>query len=183
MLKLIASAVLALSFLVTQYLWANTQPNVVRVAATSELFGLPFNNLKLTDLEEHLKSMGVEGYPSYQEEGVESFSLGPEGILGVTDLIVYSNDSGFIEKALLSGVVESDSKRSALGELLFNKYGVPSVGSLTDNVGEVEWWLRDYTKIMLKNTTFDVSVMYVDERPRVINRSGRIDVESLSRNN
>lgn len=180
--KVIASAVLALSFLVTQHLWANTQANGARVAAKSELFGLPFNNLKFTDLIEQLNSMGVESYPSYQE-GVESFSLGPEGILGVTDLTVYTNDSGYLEQALLSGVVESSHKRRSLGELLFNKYGVPSVGHLTNGVGEVEWRLREYTKILLKNASFDVSVLFVDERPKVIQRSGRIDVESLSRNN
>ncbi|AEF53430.1 hypothetical protein [Marinomonas posidonica] len=179
--RVIASVVLALFVLVSQQLWANTQASTARVSGQLELFGLPFNNLKLSDLGEQLKSMGVESYPAYKE-GVQSYSLGPEGILGVTDLTVQSNEFGYLEQALLSGTVKSLRQRRSLGNLLLKKYGPPSSGRLDNGLGEVEWQLKDYTKIMLKNTSADVSVMYVDERPKVIRSSGRIDVESLSSN-
>ncbi|WP_394183334.1 uridine kinase [Marinomonas posidonica] len=180
--RVITSCILALFVLVSQQLWANTQASTARVSGQSELFGLPFNNLKLSDLGEQLKSMGVESYPSYQD-GMQSYSLGPEGILGVTDLTIQSNESGYLVQALLSGVVKSSRQRRALGDLLLKKYGTPSSGRLDNGLGDVEWRLKDYTKIHLNNTSVDVSVMYVDERPKVIQSSGRIDVESLSRNN
>lgn len=151
-----------------------------RLSASAKLFGLPLNNLALPRLEKHLSEMGLQSYPSYKD-GVVSYSLGPEGILGVTDATVLSNSSGYIKQALLSGVVQSNKKRKTLGDLLLKKYGTPNDGQLADGLGHAAWLFKDGTKIELNNSTFDVSILYVDERPRVANHTGKIDVEALSR--
>lgn len=148
----------------------------------AELFGLPLNDLSVSRLEEHLNKMGLRSYPSYKDD-VVSYGLGPEGILGVTNATIYSNGSGYIRQALLSGVVESNEKRRALGELLARKYGTPSEGFLKNGIGRSKWLFKDGTMIEFHNTTFDVSLMYVDEKPKVASRSGQIDVEALSRKN
>lgn len=148
----------------------------------AELFGLPLNDLSVSRLEKQLNSMGMHSYPSYKD-GVVSYSLGPEGILGVTSATIYSNGSGYVRQALLSGVVESSEKRKALGELLARKYGKPSEGFLNNGIGRSKWLFQDGTMIELHNTTYDVSLMYVDENPKVATRSGQIDVEALSRKN
>ncbi|WP_421856711.1 uridine kinase [Marinomonas sp.] len=157
--------------------------NVVsRSSDVAELFGLPLNDLSVSLLEQHLNSKGLHSYPSYKD-GVVSYSLGPEGILGVTNATIYSNGSGYVRRALLSGVVESNEKRRALGELLVRKYGKPSEGLLNNGIGRPKWLFKDGTVIELSNTTYDVSLMYVDENPKVVSRSGQIDVEALSRKN
>jgi hypothetical protein len=148
----------------------------------AELFGLPLNDLSVSRLDKQLNSMGLHSYPSYKD-GVVSYSLGPEGILGVTNATIYSNGSGYIRQALLSGVVESSEKRKALGELLARKYGKPSEGFLNNGIGRSKWLFKDGTMIELHNTTYDVSLMYVDESPKVATPSGQIDVEALSRKN
>ena len=153
-----------------------------RVADMAELFGLPLNDLSVSQLNKQLNSMGLSRYPSYKD-GVVSYSLGPEGILGVTNATIYSNGSGYVRQALLSGVVESKEKRKALGDLLTRKYGNPSEGVLNNGIGRSKWLFTDGTMIELHNTTYDVSLMYVDESPKVATRSGQIDVEALSRKN
>lgn len=153
-----------------------------RVADMAELFGLPLNDLSVSQLNKQLNSMGLSSYPSYKD-GVVSYSLGPEGILGVTNATIYSNGSGYVRQALLSGVVESKEKRKALGDLLTRKYGNPSEGVLNNGIGRSKWLFTDGTMIELHNTTYDVSLMYVDESPKVATRSGQIDVEALSRKN
>lgn len=145
----------------------------------AELFGLPFKGLALSKLESRLKGMGLQSYPSYKS-GVVSYSLGPEGILGVTNATIYFNSSKYVRQVLLSGVVESNEKRKNLGELLGRKYGSPSEGFLNDGLGRSKWSFRDGTTIDFRNTTYDVSVLYVDEQPKVTSRSGKIDVEALS---
>lgn len=151
-------------------------------SSVAELFGLPVNNLSLSRLESHLGNIGLNSYPSYKD-GVVSYSLGPEGILGVTNATIFSNTSGYVHQVLLYGVVESDAKRQSLGKLLEQKYGAPTAGNLVDGIGKTQWEFRDGTKIELFNSTFDVAITYIDERPRVKIQSGRIDVEALSRKN
>jgi len=155
----------------------NSKP---RLFGSSKIFGLPLNNLALPRLEKHLSEMGLQSYPSYKD-GVVSYSLGPEGILGVTNATVFSNSSGYIQQALLSGVVQSNQKRKALGDLLVKKYGAPNDGQLLSGLGRAAWLFRDGTMIELHNSTFDVSIVYVDERPKVASHTGKIDVEALSR--
>lgn len=160
---------------------ANTSNDMTsRASSIAELFGLSLNDLSLERLEKQLATMGLRSYPSYKE-GVVSYSLGPEGIFGVTNATIYSNASGYVSQALLSGVIESNEKRKALGELLEKKYGAPSEGFLNTGIGRSTWLFKDGTLIELHNSTFDVSIMYVDEHPRVETRSGQIDVEALSR--
>jgi hypothetical protein len=153
---------------------------ISRSSNVAELFGLPLNDLSVSRLERQINSMGLHSYPSYKD-GVISYSLGPEGILGVTNATIYSNGSGYVRQALLSGVVESNEKRKALGELLGRKYGTPSEGFLNNGIGRSKWLFKDGTMIEFHNTTYDVSLMYVDENPKVAARSGQIDVEALSR--
>lgn len=153
-----------------------------RGSSIAELFGLPLNDLSLSRLEKHLDSKGLRSYPSY-EDGVVSYSLGPEGILGVTNATIFSNSSGYVHQALLSGVVESNEKRQLLGKLLEQKYGAPTAGNLSNGIGKTQWKFSDETVIELYNSTFDVSITYIDERPRVRIRSGEIDVEALARRN
>jgi hypothetical protein len=155
---------------------------VVSPSSNAELFGLRFNDLPLSKLESQLRGMGIVNYPSYKE-GVTSYSLGPEGILGVTNATIFTNTSGYIHQALLSGVVDSSEKRQSLGKLLETKYGVPVAGYLSEGIGKARWIFKEGTMIELRNNTFDVSITYVDERPRVQSRSGKIDVEALSRKN
>jgi hypothetical protein len=160
---------------------ANTPSDVLpRISSVAELFGLPLNDLSLSRLERQLSSMGLSSYPSYKD-GIVNYSLGPEGILGVTNATIYSNASGYIQQALLSGVVENNEKRKALGELLKQKYGSPNDGFLSNGIGRSKWLFQDGTMIELRNNTYDVSILYVDEHPKVVTRSGHIDVEALSR--
>lgn len=163
---------------------ANTNINTVsnskpRLLGNAKLFGLPLNNLALHKLEKRLNEIGLQSYPSYKD-GVANYSLGPEGILGVTNAVVFSNSSGYINQALLSGVVESNIKRKALGNLLIEKYGAPNDGGLLDGIGRALWLFKEGTRIELYNSTFNVSIMYVDERPGVTGHRGKIDVEALS---
>ena len=151
-----------------------------RSSNVAELFGLPLNDLSVSHLEKQLNGMGLHSYPSYKD-GVISYSLGPEGILGVTSATIYTNGSGYIRQALLAGVVESSEKRKELGNLLARKYGSPSEGFLNNGIGRSKWYFADGTMIELHNTTYDVSLMYVDEKPKVATSSGKIDVEALSR--
>lgn len=153
---------------------------IPQLSNIAELFGLPLNDLSLSRLEKKLDSMGLHSYPSYKE-GEVSYSLGPEGILGVTHATIFSNSSRYVQQALLSGVVGSLEKRQALGELLQKKYGAPSEGYLNNGIGRSKWLFKDGTLIEFHNSTYDVYIMYVDERPRVMGRSGQIDVEALSR--
>lgn len=148
-------------------------------SGVAELFGLPVKGLALSQLESRLESMGLQSYPSYKL-GVVSYSLGPDGILGVTNATIYFNSSKYVSQVLLSGVVESNETRKNLGELLERKYGSPSEGFLNDGLGRSKWSFRDGTTIDFRNTTYDVSVLYVDEQPKVTSRSGKIDVEALS---
>lgn len=89
-------------------------------STVAELFGLPLNDLSLSQLKSRLNTMGLSSYPSYKQ-GVMTYSLGPEGILGVTNATIYSNRSGYVRQVLLSGVVESNEKRKNLGTLLGKK--------------------------------------------------------------
>ena len=146
----------------------------------AELFGIAFNDLAKSKFEEHLKERGLEPYPSYKE-GVASYSLGSTGILGIKELTVRYNRFNFVEKATMSGVVESVELRSSLGDLLVKKYGAPDIGFVRDGFGRARWSFRDGTEIELHNTTFDVSVIYVDRSPKRTSTSGRIDVEELLR--
>lgn len=147
-------------------------------ADAAELFGIPFNNLSKATFERHLRKMGLEPYPSYRA-GVASYSLGKDGILGIKELTVVYNDSKFVEQAMLSGVVESNELRSHLGNVLLKKYGAPDIGFVRDGFGRARWNLRDGTEIELHNTTFDVSVIYIDTTPHHTRNSGKIDVEAL----
>lgn len=150
-------------------------------ATGAELFGIAFNDLSKSAFEAHLKKMGLEPYPSYRT-GIASYSLGKDGILGIRELTVRYNSSNFVEKATMSGVVESKEKRASLGNVLVKKYGQPDIGFVRDGFGRARWVLRDGTEIELHNTTFDVSVVYVDSRPaREQSSSGQIDVEALMR--
>lgn len=144
----------------------------------AELFGITFNDLSKNAFETHLKKMGLEPYPSYRQ-GVASYSLGKSGILGIKELTVRYNPYQYVEKATLSGVVEDPELRARLGEVLLHKYGQPNVGFVNDGYGRARWELADGTDIELRNTTFDVSVVYIDRRPKRVSASGRIDVEAL----
>jgi len=150
-----------------------------RLSSVAELFGLPLNDLRLSRLEKKLNSMGLYSYPSYKD-GEVSYSLGSKGILGVTDATIFSNSSEYVQQALLSGVVKSSEERKALGELLQRKYGAPTDGYLDNGIGRSKWLFKDGTMIEFQNSTYDVSIMYVDEQPRVLASSGKIDVEALS---
>ena len=149
-------------------------------STVAELFGLPLNDLSVSQLESRLNTMGLSSYPSYKQ-GVMAYSLGPEGILGVTNATIYSNRSGYIRQVLLSGVVESNEQRMNLGTLLEKKYGAPTEGFLNNGLGRSRWHFSDGTSIDFRNTTYDVSILYVDEQPKVATRSGQIEVEALSR--
>lgn len=151
-------------------------------AEGAELFGIPFDDLSKAKFEAHLRKMGLEPYPSYRE-GVASYSLGKSGILGIKELTVRYNDYQFVEKATLSGVVEDADLRARLGEVLLQKYGQPDVGFVRDGYGRARWELKDATAIELRNTTFDVSVVYLDRIPKRISSSGKIDVEALLKRN
>ncbi len=160
-----------------------TEPDPVvapSYAKGAELFGIGFNDLSKSSFEAHLKKMGLEPYPSYRA-GIASYSLGKEGILGIRELTVRYNTSNFVEKATMSGVVESKEKRASLGNVLVKKYGQPDVGFVRDGFGRARWLMSDGTEIELHNTTFDVSVLYVDTRPAREQASGQIDVEALMR--
>ena len=154
-------------------------PAPVRVYATeAELFGMKVNDLSQQELEMNLSRMGLESYPTYRKDYV-SYGLGPEGILGIRDLSVHYNSYRFVEKMSLSGVIESNQNRKALGKLLLDKYGKPTAGFVTNGYGRAQWLFDDGTLIELHNTTFDVSLLYVDREPMVQPLSGRIDVEAL----
>ncbi|WP_233402306.1 uridine kinase [Marinomonas ostreistagni] len=156
---------------------AETQPSYAKGA---ELFGVEFNDLSKTKFEDHLTKMGLEPYPSYRA-GVANYSLGATGILGIKELTVVYNRYEFVEHATMSGVVESPELRAKLGNLLESKYGPPSIGFVRNGYGRARWMLRDGTEIELHNTTFDVSVSYIDRVPKRVTASGRIDVEALLR--
>jgi len=156
------------------------EPKVYSNAA--ELFGLKINDLSQAEFEEQLKKMGLRSYPSFRQ-GIASYSLGEEGILGVRTLTVVYNKFKFIEKISLAGVVKDNEKRKALGNLLINKYGKPTVGFVNDGFGRAQWLFYDGTLIQLRNTTFDVSIAYVDRSPKEQSLSGQIDVESLLKKN
>lgn len=147
-------------------------------ASGAEIFGIKFNNLSKEKFESHLKKMGLEPYPSYRE-GVASYSLGASGILGIKELTVRYNDYQYVERATLSGVVEDPELRARLGNVLLHKYGQPDVGFVRDGYGRARWELSDSTDIELRNTTFDVSVVYIDRYPKLVSPSGKIDVEAL----
>lgn len=151
-------------------------------ASGAELFGIAFNDLSKAQFEMHLKKMGLEPFPSYRQ-GVASYSLGKNGILGIKELTVRYNQYQFVEKATLSGVVESPELRAKLGNVLLQKYGQPEVGFVRDGYGRARWQLPDNTDIELRNTTFDVSVVYIDRVPKAVSPSGRIDVEALLKRN
>lgn len=148
----------------------------------AELFGIPFNDLSKAEFEMHLSKMGLEPYPSYRQ-GVANYSLGATGILGIKELTVAYNQYEFVERATMSGVVEDPTLRAKLGTVLEKKYGPPSVGFVRDGYGRARWVLPDGTEIELHNTTFDVSVIYMDRLPKRIVPSGRIDVEALLKRN
>ncbi|MBM6552183.1 uridine kinase [Marinomonas ostreistagni] len=177
-----------MSFLLLSQSYANetvteeeTPPAPV-YAKGAELFGITFNDLSKAQFEMHLKKMGLEPYPSYRE-GVASYSLGKNGILGIKELTVRYNQHQYVEKATLSGVVESPELRAQLGSVLLHKYGQPDVGFVRDGYGRARWQLPDNTDIELRNTTFDVSVVYIDRVPKAVSPSGRIDVEALLKRN
>ncbi|RNF51462.1 uridine kinase [Marinomonas hwangdonensis] len=166
---------------VNQALANSANSAVLPTANAAELFGLSFNDLKLVDLAQHLKNMGLQSYPTYKE-GIVSYGLGPEGILGITNATLYTNPSGYVRQALLTGVIQSNEKRKAIGDVFFNKYGAPSEGFLNKGIGRSKWLFDDGTEIDFRNTTYDVSILYVDLQPKKSARnSGRIDVEALSR--
>lgn len=148
----------------------------------AELFGIPFNDLSKAKFEEHLSKIGLEPYPSYRA-GVANYSLGEKGILGIKELTVVFNQYEYVERATMSGVVEDPKLRAKLGALLEHKYGPPTVGFVRDGYGRARWDLADTTEIELHNTTFDVSVVYVDRTPKHKQASGRIDVKALLQKN
>ncbi|WP_417552861.1 uridine kinase [Marinomonas fungiae] len=179
--------------LVAGVVWAVEPDNSTTNAADSvvaapefskgaELFGIPFNDLSKAEFEQHLSKMGLESYPSYRQ-GVANYSLGATGILGIKELTVVYNQYDFVERATMSGVVEDPALRAKLGTVLEKKYGPPSVGFVRDGYGRARWFLPDGTEIELHNTTFDVSVIYMDRVPKRIAPSGRIDVEALLKRN
>lgn len=151
-------------------------------AKGAELFGIPFNDLSKAEFEMHLSKMGLEPYPSYRK-GVANYSLGAAGILGIKELTVAYNQYEYVEQATMSGVVEDPVLRAKLGAVLEKKYGRPSLGFVRDGYGRARWVLPDDTEIELHNTTFDVSVIYIDRLPKRIAPSGRIDVEALLKRN
>lgn len=144
----------------------------------AELFGLTVNDLSKEDFEKQLSAMGLQPYPSYKKGGA-TYSLGQEGILGIRELSIQFNDYDYLEKATMSGVVESNKKRQALGNLLVKKYGTPNIGYVRDGYGRAKWVFQDGTYIELHNTTFNVLVIYVDQQPKTLSESGQIDVEAL----
>ncbi|SBS31651.1 hypothetical protein MSP8887_01564 [Marinomonas spartinae] len=146
----------------------------------AELFGLKVNDLSKQTLEKQLSRMGLQPYPSYKKD-VVSYSLGPKGILGIKELDITFNDYDYIRHANLAGVVKNTHERQKLGELLEKKYGEPNVGFIKNGYGRARWYFKDGTYIELHNTTFDVSISYVDEDPKVPSESGTIDVEALSK--
>ncbi len=156
------------------------EANVESVSNSAELFGLRINDLSKEQLEAQLSAMGLQSFPSYKND-VVSYSLGTEGILGIKILSVYFNQSDYFRQAIMAGVVEDNEKRRLLGSLLVKKYGEPDVGYVNDGYGRAKWLFDEGNYIELHNTTFDVSVSYVDERPKVESRSGSIDVHALSR--
>ncbi|TPE50864.1 uridine kinase [Maribrevibacterium harenarium] len=149
-------------------------------SSEAELFGIKINDLEKSQFESHLKKMGLEAYPSYHQ-GVVTYSLGKEGILGIKNLSVSFNRFAYFQQATMSGVVENAKQRSTLGRLLVEKYGEPTQGFVRDGYGRATWYFSDGTMIQLRNTTFDVSVIYVDQAPKQVSTSGRIDVEALLR--
>lgn len=161
---------------------ADSSSNAVSYLQGAELFGLRVNDLSKAVFEKQLSKMGLQSYPSYKK-GVACYSLGPDGILGIKELTVLFNPSDYVRQATLSGVVESNEKRKSLGLLLEKKYGPPNVGFVRNGYGRAKWIFKDGTQIELHNTTFDVSVSYVDERPKVLSESGEIDVHALSKKN
>ncbi|REG85099.1 uridine kinase [Marinomonas pollencensis] len=144
----------------------------------AELFGLTINDLSKENFEKRLSAMGLQPYPSYKK-GVATYSLGQEGILGIRELAIQFNDYDYLIKATMSGVVESNKKRQALGSLLVKKYGMPNIGYVRDGYGRAKWVFQDGTYIELHNTTFNVLVIYVDQQPKTVSESGQIDVEAL----
>lgn len=144
----------------------------------AEIFGLKVNDLSKKTFEKRLGEMGIEPYPSYKKD-VVSYSLGDNGILGLKELDATFNDYGYIKQATMVGVVKSNDKRSSLGNLLVKKYGEPNIGFVKDGYGRAKWVFQDGTYIELHNTTFDVSVIYVDQDPKIPSESGQIDVEAL----
>ncbi|MFT2112149.1 uridine kinase [Marinomonas sp. 2405UD68-3] len=159
---------------------AGEKPEPKVYSKEAELFGLKINNLSQSEFEGQLKKMGLNSFPSFRK-GIASYSLGEEGILGVRSLTVVYNKSKYIEKIVLVGVVKSNEKRKALGSLLINKYGAPTVGFVNQGFGMAQWLFGDGTLIELRNTTFDVSMSYVDRSPKVPPLSGEIDVELLQK--
>lgn len=144
------------------------------------LFGVPINDLTQAKLDKQLSARGIESYPSYKE-GTVNYGLGEEGILGIKVLTVRFNRSGYFKQAVFAGIVEDNEKRKAIGNLLEGRYGKPALGFVKDGYGRAKWLLDDNCYIELHNTTFDVSVSYVDTRPKSVSQSGRIDVQALSR--
>lgn len=182
-LKAMPIVLLLSFFLVTEVSAEEEIPLEPKVYSKSaELFGLQVNDLSQSDLEEQLRKMGLHSYPNFRQ-GVASYSLGDEGILGVRALTVVYNKFKFVEKISLEGVVKDNEKRKALGDLLSNKYGKPTVGFVKDGYGRAQWLFYDGTLIQLRNTTFDVSITYVDRSPKEQSLSGQIDVESLLKKN
>ncbi|MCZ2722160.1 uridine kinase [Marinomonas sp. 15G1-11] len=175
---------LTLNFLQSEVALAEVEdlPELKVYSQHAELFGLKINDLSQADFEKQLDAMGLRSYPSFRK-GIASYSLGEEGILGVRALTVIYNKSKFVEKISLAGVVKDNEKRKALGNLLINKYGIPTVGFVNQGFGRAQWLFADGTLIELHNTTFDVSVAYVDRSPKIHSLSGQIDVESLQRKN
>ncbi|MCV2403653.1 uridine kinase [Marinomonas sp. C2222] len=149
-------------------------------ANTAELFGLPLNDLSLSELENKMNSLGFKSYPSYKE-GVTNYSLGRHGVLGVKNAAIFYNRSGYIRKTHLSGTVNSSKNRQKLGNLLEQKYGKPHIGMLDDGYGRAEWQFEDGTRIAFYNATTEVSITYADGTPKAVSRSGSIDVEALAR--
>lgn len=158
----------------------NLQSRAQRHDSGAELFGLTVNNLSQAVIEKQLAKMGLQAFPTYKKDRV-SYSLGPDGILGIKELDLVFNSYDYIRSATMSGVVESAEKRQKLGLVLEQKYGQPNVGFVKNGYGRAKWFFKDGTYIELHNTTFDVSISYVDQDPMVPKESGTIDVEALSR--
>jgi len=180
--KLLVSVfVVILNIVVTTTALAETN-KVESFTHEAEIFGLMVDDLSRQRLEQQLEKMGVNAFPSYRE-GIASYSLGAEGILGVRELKVRYNNSQYIEQINLSGVVESNEKRRSLGHLLVNKYGPPHLGFVNNGFGRAQWVFENGTAIELRNTTYDVVVVYIDRSPKQAapKDSGRIDVQQLLR--
>ncbi|MBJ7539230.1 uridine kinase [Marinomonas transparens] len=159
---------------------SESEPVKEKFSTEAEIFGLRVNDLSQPAFEKQLTSMGLQPYPSYHK-GVASYSLGPDGILGIKSLNILFNRSGYIRQAVMSGVVTNNSQRGSIGALLEKKYGEPTIGFVKNGYGRAKWLFPDGTFIELHNTTFDVSIRYGDEHPKVQSHSGKIDVEALSR--